>query len=85
MSDRVSMSRLRWHCRRGMLELDLLLQGFVECGYELLDAEEQALFIQLLTLPDQELFDNLLAIKDPEKKEFSRVITKIRHAVTTQS
>lgn len=78
------MSRLRWHCRRGMLELDLLLQGFVECGYAALDEGEQVLFAQLLELSDQELFDNLMAITEPDKKEFSRVITKIRHAAAVQ-
>lgn len=40
--------------------------------------------IQLLELPDLELFDSLLAVKESEKKEFSRVIAKIRHAATAQ-
>jgi antitoxin CptB len=80
-----TMSRLRWRCRRGMLELDLLLQGFVDGHYALLDEGEQGLFIQLLELTDQELFDYLIASKEPEKKEFSRVIAKIRHAATSQN
>ena len=76
------MSRLRWRCRRGMLELDLLLQGFLDNGYADLDEAEQQLFIELLELPDQDLFENLMAIDEPERKEFSRVIAKIRHAAT---
>lgn len=76
------LSRLRWRCRRGMLELDLLLQPFLDAGYENLDESEQGLFLQLLELPDQELFEQLMEIKQPEKKELSRVITKIRHAAT---
>lgn len=79
-----SMSRLRWRCRRGMLELDLLLQGFVDSGYTALNESEQDLFTQLLELPDQELFENLMGVNEPEKKEFSHVIAKIRHAVTAQ-
>lgn len=79
-----SMSRLRWRCRRGMLELDLLLQGFVDSGYTALDESEQDLFTQLLELPDQELFESLMGISEPEKKEFSHVIAKIRHAATAQ-
>lgn len=79
-----SLSRLRWRCRRGMLELDLLLQPFLEAGYDKLDEAEQGLFLQLLELTDQELFEQLMEIKEPEKKEFSRVIAKIRHAATAK-
>ena len=78
------LSRLRWRCRRGMLELDLLLQPFLESGYGDLDETEQGLFLQLLELPDQDLFEQLMEIKEPEEKEISRVITKIRHAATAQ-
>ncbi len=78
------LSRLRWSCRRGMLELDLLLQGFLDNGYAELDEAEQQRFVELLELPDQELFENLMSMEEPEKKEFSHVITKIRHAVTAQ-
>ncbi|MDH5784767.1 MAG: succinate dehydrogenase assembly factor 2 [Chromatiales bacterium] len=78
------LSRLRWRCRRGMLELDLLLQPFLESGYGELNEAEQGHFLQLLELPDQELFEQLMEIKQPEEKELSHVITKIRHAATTQ-
>ena len=67
-----------------MLELDLLLQGFLDNGYAELDENEQQLFIEFLELPDQELFEYLMASNEPEKKEFSRVIAKIRHAATAQ-
>ncbi len=79
------ISRLRWRCRRGMLELDLLLQPFLDSGYEELDEVEQALFLELLELPDQELFEQLMEIKEPEEKELSHVITKIRHAATAKA
>ncbi len=54
------MSRLHWKCRRGMLELDLLLQGFLDNGYESLDAAGREAFERLLELPDQALFERLL-------------------------
>ena len=31
------LARLRWKCRRGMLELDLLLRDFLDSGYQDLD------------------------------------------------
>ncbi len=54
------MSRLHWKCRRGMLELDLLLRGFLDSGYGELDEAGKAEFEALLELPDQELFELLL-------------------------
>ncbi len=42
------LAKLRWQCRRGTKELDLLLQRYLDSGYLLADDEEQALFAQLL-------------------------------------
>lgn len=49
--------RLRWACRRGMLELDVLLGGFLENAYVTLSPSEQDLFVRLLDCNDQELFE----------------------------
>ena len=40
--------RLRWSCRRGMLELDVLLGNFLEEAYFGLTPSEQELFVKLL-------------------------------------
>lgn len=74
------LSRLRWRCRRGMLELDLLLQGFLDTAYAELDSAQQAQFARLLALPDQQLYDYLLGNLPPDEKEFIDVIARIRHA-----
>jgi antitoxin CptB len=39
--------RLRWCCRRGMLELDLLLNTFLENGLEDMDEHERSIFQRL--------------------------------------
>ena len=49
-------NRLMWASRRGMLELDLMLQPFVEQHYDQLDQNDQQLFHKLLELEDQQLF-----------------------------
>ena len=67
-----------------MLELDLLLQPFLENGYAELDESEQALFLELLELPDQQLFEQLMEIKETQEKELANIITQIRHAATAQ-
>lgn len=49
-------NRLRWKCRRGMLELDLVLQQFLERDYLLLDADSQQAFEALLESGDEKLW-----------------------------
>ena len=49
--------KLRWHCRRGLLELDLILEKFVARHLENLDAGQIAVLQELLALPDNDLFD----------------------------
>ena len=51
------LERVRWRCRRGLLELDIVLGRFIEQHYAGLDAVEQVAFDALLDLPDTELWD----------------------------
>ncbi len=50
------MNRLRWKCRRGTLELDLVLQQFLERDYAALDRPAQQAFETLLESGDEELW-----------------------------
>jgi antitoxin CptB len=54
------LAQLRWQCRRGTKELDLLLQGHLETGYLTASDEEKALFVELLKLEDDELLGVLM-------------------------
>lgn len=76
------LARIRWQCRRGMLELDLMLQPFVENNYLTLSKEEQAVFQELLKYPDQELQELLLGNTIPDNKDVANVTHQIRQAVT---
>lgn len=49
-------NRVKWAARRGMLELDLVLEPFVRLQYPNLSEDEQQQFQKLLTYEDQELF-----------------------------
>lgn len=55
-----NMARLEWACRRGMLELDVLLGNFLKEAYSSLSQQDKQYFVELLTYPDPELFDTLL-------------------------
>ncbi|MEY8216305.1 MAG: succinate dehydrogenase assembly factor 2, partial [Colwellia sp.] len=45
----VNKARLKWACRRGMLELDVLFIPFVDEAYDDLSAKDQRTFERLLT------------------------------------
>ena len=56
MSEGKNKARLKWACRRGMLELDVLFMPFVEKGYDELSETDKLTFERLLTCQDPELF-----------------------------
>ena len=49
--------RLRWRCRRGLLELDIVLGRFVELHYRGLSDAQHRAFDELLNMPDAQLWD----------------------------
>jgi antitoxin CptB len=72
-----SLPQLRWRCRRGMLELDLLLNDFLDNCFEQLDQKQFELLDSLLDYPDQVLLDLLLGkmpASDPALSQFVRTI-----------
>ncbi len=51
----MQLAKLRWQCRRGSLELDLLLKHYLDSAYLQADSDEQARFAKLLELDDEAL------------------------------
>lgn len=83
----VSMSiipRLRWACRRGMLELDVLLGNFLEEAYTNLSSADQQSFETLLKCNDQELFMWLTGKEISPDSTLAPLIEKIRHHARTR-
>ncbi len=74
-------NRLRWKCRRGMLELDILLQGFLRNGYAALDEDDVLRFAQLLDYEDNPLFDLLMGHMQPADRAFAPLLQAIRRSV----
>lgn len=70
-------NRLRWRCRRGMLELDALLHAFVEDGYRDLGPSEQLAFSRLLGREDIELYEWLAGREEPPA-DLRSVVDKLR-------
>jgi len=74
------LARMRWKCRRGMLELDLLLRDFLDSGYQDLDAAGQQLLDRILDYPDAVLLEWLMGRIRPTDKDVAQLVDKIRSA-----
>ncbi len=77
----IIQSNLLWRCRRGIREMDLLLQGFVEKYYDTLPAQEQTAFAQLLDQADLDIMDWIMGRTDPPPM-FTSLINRIRASGT---
>jgi antitoxin CptB len=73
-------SRLYWRCRRGMLELDLLLGEFCKKNYEQLSTQDKQAFEMLLSYPDDTLLEYLMGRILPTDRRLHDVIHQIRSA-----
>lgn len=76
-----SPARLQWACRRGMLELDLLLQPFAAQIFPQLPVDEQNTFRRLLECNDQQLYDWLVKQVEPDDIALAAMIKRVRQRV----
>nr|VFK21132.1 MAG: antitoxin CptB [Candidatus Kentron sp. LFY] len=70
-------ANLKWRCRRGMRELDLLLERFLEFQYDSLTDAERELFAQFLEEPNEKIIDWLLEDIQPDGR-YLDLIERIR-------
>lgn len=73
------LARLKWRCRRGMRELDVLLQRYLERRYASASQEEQQAFEALLDLPDPQLFAYVLKREQPADPHLVNVVDWLTH------
>jgi antitoxin CptB len=72
---------LLWRCRRGMKELDVLLERYVREHYRQAPGDDRVAFGRLLDLPDPDLADYFFGYAtpvDPEIARLARVIATHR-------
>jgi antitoxin CptB len=72
------LGKLRWRCRRGMKELDLLTLGYLERHYPTASAEEQQAFAELLEVQDPLLMSYMVGRETPADATMARVVGVIR-------
>ena len=69
-----------WQCRRGMLELDILLNNFVDKKAGDLTQQQKATFELLLSYPDQTLLDLLMGNSVSSDVSIDALVQQIRAA-----
>jgi len=76
----VDLRRLRWRCRRGLLENDLVLERFLERHGRSLDDAGLAAFNELLALPDPELWDLVSGRRACDDRRLATIVAMLREA-----
>lgn len=79
------LKRLKWHCRRGMLELDLLLEPFLEEEFEKLELADKERFYKLIQEEDQDMFMWFMQKETPKDPDLARIVKIIVDRVQPQN
>ena len=72
--DRLEREKLKWKCRRGLLELDIVLNRYLRAG----DPHPQ--LTELLDLPDNDLWDIVVGRSEDYQPHLSEVVARLRAA-----
>ncbi|MDP3084045.1 MAG: succinate dehydrogenase assembly factor 2 [Rubrivivax sp.] len=84
MLDERSLSKLKWRCRRGLLENDLFIERFFRRHEETITMRQADGLQALMDLPDNDLLDLLLARCEPQGDidlpEVHEVLAQLRTA-----
>ena len=71
----VERNRLRWKCRRGLLELDLVLQRFLDSE---VDEKEIVQLNEILDFPDNDLWDIVCGRSDGYAAHLNEIVARLR-------
>jgi antitoxin CptB len=78
--DAVRLARLRWRCRRGMRELDAVLESFVERFFSSLSSAERDGMEDILGLPDPDLHSFLVGSTASDDPLYAALFKRIRQS-----
>ena len=86
MIDERALSKLRWRCRRGLLENDIFIERFFTTHAQNVTVSQAQALTDLMELADNDLLDLLLARKEPQDGLASAaVIALLREMRTSNS
>ena len=72
------LARLRWRCRRGLLENDLILARFMETRAGTLTEDRVAMLDRLLDLPDNDLWELIAGRAEPADATVRPLLDELR-------
>ncbi|MCM2678813.1 succinate dehydrogenase assembly factor 2 [Echinimonas agarilytica] len=72
-----SAARLRWGCRRGMLELDVILVPYFDTCFAALTPEQKTIFERFLESDDPDLFAWLMGHDECKDKDLAWMVEQI--------
>lgn len=76
-ADPVELNRLRWRCRRGMRELDQLMQRFLDRAWATSSDADRALFLRLLDTEDDILWRWCMGRERPEEADLAGFVDRL--------
>jgi antitoxin CptB len=68
------LDRIRWRCRRGLLELDLILTQFLDQRFDSLTEHQKQQFVQLIDNSDNDLWDLISNKKSSTNQDLREII-----------
>jgi antitoxin CptB len=77
---RARLERLRWHCRRALLELDLMFQRFWERAGDDVDATTEAALERVVAMEDHDLWDLVSGREETGDPQLKGIIERLRQA-----
>lgn len=70
-------AKIKWHCRRGMLELDIILERFIARCIDNLNEQQIRDLVLLLTQADPDIYAWLMGYEEPIK-ELAEIVVFIQ-------
>lgn len=77
-ADAEELRRLRWRCRRGLLELDIVLQRFLDNDFSSLDKSQRQAFNDLLDVSDNTLLAYLNKQEQPDDPRLLEILSVLQ-------
>ena len=76
----INRGRVRWHCRRALLELDIVFERFLTRDFDRLDDDQLVDLVDLLQLEDHDLWAIVNGSKPCEVERWKSLVALLRQA-----
>ncbi len=74
----MQVSKLKWKCRKGIRELDLLLTSYIDNIFHTLPKNEQLSFVEFLEKDTYDILDILME-KKPYDHKFKSIVSSLKN------